>query len=220
MYDEVYPQIFLDANALVKVAYSISHHLRDSKKRKSALRLFMERGLITFSTGVLQFLRTLEILEEGLAETHRFVLDDRERKGVIIELLQAAAGERSMIEVVGPRDVQSFDQCRRSVHEELSRRWAQLASWDKEDMMMLYEASLAYTKYGIITTKVTCRPRPMILVTDDQGVLNIADELDLTLKEVMLSTPEASLLKGQYKYKIIYIKTYNQLKELIQTLSY
>ncbi|MCE4625111.1 MAG: hypothetical protein F7C35_04525 [Desulfurococcales archaeon] len=103
-YSLSYPQVFLDANTLVRVALSISHHLRDPRGRKSALRLFMERGVVTFSTGTLQLARTIELILEGGIDTHSLRLNEEERTLVVTELLEATAGASPLIVLVGISD--------------------------------------------------------------------------------------------------------------------
>ncbi|MEB3778626.1 MAG: hypothetical protein GSR85_00115 [Desulfurococcales archaeon] len=212
-----YPQVFLDANALVKVAYSISHHHRDPKGRKSALRFFMEQGVLVFSTGVQQLIKTIELIEEGEAETLGFTLDASGRVKVIVELLAATRGPSPLIRVITTSDLEALDECRRRFHERLSQSWAGIVDWDEEDMLMIREASLAYARYGLVkTTRGVYRPRPMILASDDRQVQAAAGRLDEGLKDAALSTTCIEPLASQYSNPILHVISYEHLKRLVQ----
>jgi len=212
-----YPQVFLDANALVKVAYSISHHHRDPQGRKSALRLFMEQGVLVFSTGASQLARTIELIVEGEAETLSFMLDEKDRIKVVEELIAATSGPNPLIKIITTSDLEALDGCRRRFHESLAQSWASTVDWDEEDMLMVYEASLAYARYGLIkTTRGVYRPRPMILASDDRQVQEAARRLDERLKDAALSTPCIEPLTSQYSNPILHVISYEHLKRLIQ----
>ena len=177
----------------------------------------MEYGVLAFSTGALQLIKTIHLIGEGVIETQDFSLSDEDRTKVIVELLNAIRGERPLIRLVTSRDLDVLDPCRRVLHENLSQGWASLVEWNDDDRLMLYEASLAYARYGIVKTKSgICKPKPMILVTDDRQIHRIAEDLDEKLKNAVLSTPGAQLTQTQYRTRIIYVATYAQLKELIR----
>lgn len=212
-----YPQVFLDANALVKVAYSISHHHRDPKGRKSALRLFMERGVIAFSTGTLQFAKTIMLIAEGATETLGFKLSDDDRNTVAMELVEAVQGPRPLIELVSLPQTRNLDDCRRSFHEKLAESWYNTVDWDREDRMMILEASTAYAKYGLIKTRNGYyRPKPMILASDDKQVRLAAGKLDQGLRNAILETPCIEPLQSQLVNPVIHVISYAELKQLVQ----
>ncbi len=212
-----YPQVFLDANTLIKVAYSISHHYRDPQGRKSALRVFMEQGVLSFSTGALQLVKTLDLIEKGEAETLGFTLDASDRVNVILELLTATLEPNPLIRVITTSDLEALDECRRRFHMRLAQSWIGIVNWDEEDQEMIREASLAYARYGLVkTTRGVYRPRPMILASDDRQVQAAARRLDEGLKDAALSTTCIEPLASQYSNPILHVITYEDLKRLIQ----
>lgn len=217
-YSPSYPQVFLDANTLVRVALSISHHLRDPKGRKSALRLFMERGVITFSTGALQLARTIELILEGDIDTHSLRLSEEERISVVIELLEATAGARPLIVLISLGDTEKLDSCRHQLYSELSEKWESIVDWDEEDRRMIREASLAYARYGLVrTSREIYRPRAMILASDDRRVQRGAEGFDISLKDAILSFPHCiKPVQGQLSKQLIYVIGYEKLKQLVQ----
>lgn len=209
----VYPHVFLDANALVRLASSLSHHYIDPLRRMSRIRVLMEEGVLRVATasyllGKADFL-IREKRDISIRGDIRIVLDELRK-----------ATENNWLTIVSDEDLSRMDPVRATMYNAIASRWYRvLADRDMEDAKMLKYAAIAYVKFCVIRSRTGYyTPTYILIVSDDDDVYSNRRtpnyELIAALREV-----SESIHVQRHPKKLVSVAKWEKFKEYVKHLT-
>ncbi len=214
-----YPHVFLDANALVKLSRSLSHHLVDERGRKSRIRVLMEAGVLRVATA-----ESLLHAAQTVIERDRSVWGNAS-PDILVEVLGEAIKEEWII-LIHDEDADALDESRAKIYEALAEDWYNLlVSRDREDANMLRYAALAYAKFCVVRSRREGSdpyyvPSYMLIVSDDNDVYRVRRQLNRSLWEALRKAAEAGINFGRYPRKnLVSVAKWNEFKEYAKHLT-
>lgn len=215
-----YPHVFLDVNALIRLARSLSHHRFDQKGRKSRIRVLMELGALRVATAEPLLSKALYIIE-----TDPTVVGDTD-PGILAEELQHATRAEWLV-VITRGDADNLDEPRARIYNMLAPNWYHvLVDRDEEDAEMLTYAALAYAKFCLIRSRTMgsepyYMPSYMLIVSDDDDVYSNRHILDIQLKGVLRSASQTGIRMGRYpkRKNLVSVAKWREFREYAKRLT-